>query len=62
VCMSRGHDGRTGYEEVLGETPDISEWLDFDIYDRVWYHDVAEIGPGIGEEHRKPGWWLGVSH
>jgi predicted GIY-YIG superfamily endonuclease len=31
--MSRGRDGRTGYESITGETPDISEWLDFDFYD-----------------------------
>jgi hypothetical protein len=62
MCMSRGHDGRTGYGEVLGETPDILEWLDFDFYDRVWYHDVTDVGPGVGDEHQKPGRWLGVSH
>jgi hypothetical protein len=28
--MSRGDDSRSGYEQVTGETPDISEWLDFD--------------------------------
>jgi hypothetical protein len=27
--MARGNDRRTGYEEVTGQTPDISEWLDF---------------------------------
>ena len=24
---------RTGLERLTGDTPDISEWLDFDIYD-----------------------------
>ena len=28
--MARGPSGRTGIEEVTGDTPDISEWLDFD--------------------------------
>ena len=28
--ISRGDTGRTGVEEVTGQTPDISEWLDFD--------------------------------
>jgi hypothetical protein len=23
----------------MGQTVDISEWLDFDFYDRVWYWD-----------------------
>ena len=31
--MARGSDRRTGYEEVTGQTPDISEWLDFEFYD-----------------------------
>jgi hypothetical protein len=34
--MSCGDDGRSGYEQVTGETPDISEWLDFEFYDLVW--------------------------
>jgi hypothetical protein len=28
--MSRGDDGRSGYEQVTGETPNISKWLDFE--------------------------------
>ena len=42
---------------MTGDTPDISEWLDFDLYDHVWFWDV----PGK-EENPKPGQWLGVSH
>jgi hypothetical protein len=34
--MARGSTGQTGYEDVIGETPDISEWLDFDFFDRIW--------------------------
>jgi hypothetical protein len=37
--MSRGKDGRSGHEEVTGNTPDISEWLDFEFYDLVWWWD-----------------------
>ena len=37
--MARGMDNRTGYEEVTGQTPDISEWLDFEFYDLVWWLD-----------------------
>jgi hypothetical protein len=33
--MSQGDDGRSGYEQVTGKTPDISEWLDFEFYDLV---------------------------
>ena len=38
-CMAQGTDNRTGYEEVTGQTPDISEWLDFKFYDLVWWLD-----------------------
>jgi hypothetical protein len=31
-----GPDGRTSYEQVTGNTPEISEWMDFDLYDLVW--------------------------
>ena len=47
--------GRTPIERVTGETPDISENLDFGFYDLVWYRENA----GLGEE--KIGRWLGVS-
>ena len=43
-------------EKVLGETPDISEYLDFGFYDKVWYKDNAGLGEAL------PGRWLGVSH
>jgi len=49
-------DGRTPVEYVTGETPDISEYLDFGFYDRVWYRDDA----GLGET--KLGRFLGISH
>ena len=43
-------------EIVSGETPDISEYLDFGFYDKVSYRENA----GLGET--KHGKWLGVSH
>jgi hypothetical protein len=49
-------DGRTPMEEVTGETPDISEYLDFTFYDWVWYKDNAGVGDNMF------GKWLGVSH
>jgi hypothetical protein len=49
-------DGRTPMEQATGETPDISEYLDFGFYDWVWYKDNA----GVGES--SCGRWLGVSH
>ena len=40
---------------VTGETVDISEFLDFGFYDRVWYKDNCGLGP------QRPGRWLGVA-
>jgi hypothetical protein len=37
--ISCGKEGRSGHEEVTGNTPDISEWLDFEFYDLVWWCD-----------------------
>ena len=49
-------EGRAPIEQITGETPDISEYLDFSFYDWVWYKDNA----GVGDN--KCGRWLGVSH
>ena len=49
-------DGRTPMEQITGETPDISEYLDFSFYDWVWYRDNAGVGDNMF------GRWLGVSH
>jgi hypothetical protein len=55
--IASSRDGRTGIERITGDTPDISEWLDFDIYDLVWVWDNpnAEINPRLAR-------WLGVAH
>ena len=47
--------GTIPLQEVSGETPDISEYLDFGLYDEVWYKDNAGASP------YEPGRWLGVS-
>jgi len=58
---AHGPDARTPIEEVTGNTPDISEWLDFDFYDWCWYwqgltheltEDKVEIGRVLGVAHR----------
>ena len=49
-------NGRTPLEHLTGETVDISEYLDFGFWDRVWFKENA----GIGET--KLGRFLGVSH
>ena len=52
--------GRSAFEHVTGKTPDISEYLDFDFYDLVWYH--PGVHPNFNNEIRELGRWLGVSH
>ncbi len=49
-------EGRTPLEQITGETPDISEYLDFGFYDWIWYKDNAGVGDNMF------GRWLGVSH
>ena len=56
VSSSRYANGRTPLEYITGETPDISEYLDFGFYDWVTYCTNA----GLGE--LSIGRWLGVSH
>ena len=58
VCanLSKYAEGRTPIEIITGDTPDISEYLDFEFYDWVMYRSNA----GLGEVEL--GRWLGVSH
>jgi hypothetical protein len=58
--IPRGRHQRTGIEMVTGETPDISEWIDFEFYDRVWYYDQKKIE--IDGSGRRLARWLGVAH
>jgi hypothetical protein len=58
--IARGKNGRPGIEAVMGHTVDISEWLDFEFYDYVWYWD--EKGSDMTEEQRLIGRWLGIAH
>ena len=48
--------GRTPLEQVTGETPDITEYVDFGFYDFVWVRENA----GLGEQILCR--WLGVAH
>lgn len=56
VPQSRYAKKRTPIETITGITPDISEWLDFTIYDWCFFKSNAGVGP------RELGRWLGVSH
>jgi len=58
--IPRGRSDRTGYEEVTGHTPDISEWTDFEMWDLVWFWDQGKAD--LGDDNRRLGRWLGVSH
>ena len=49
-------DVRTPLEIITGETPDLSEYLDFLLYDWFTYQNNARLGvPEVGQ-------WMGVSH
>jgi Reverse transcriptase (RNA-dependent DNA polymerase) len=58
--LARGLDQRPGIEKVMGQTVDISEWLDFDFYDRVWYWDKPKTD--MTNEQARIGRWLGIAH
>jgi hypothetical protein len=49
-------DGRTPMEQLTGETPNISEYLDFGFYDWIWYKDNARLG------EKRIRRWLDVAH
>jgi hypothetical protein len=54
-----GLDGRVPDEIVEGNTPDISEYAQFDWYEYVWYLDPAVQFP---QDARRLGRWIGVAH
>jgi hypothetical protein len=56
---TRKQKSRTGYEIVTGNTPDISEWAEFQWYQPVWFYDNTESWP---TQQKKLARWLGVSH
>ena len=59
--LSRGRDGRTGYEEVFGQTPNIAEYLDFEFYDLIWWWDRGDKNSSTADPKRLAR-WLGISH
>ena len=56
VSSSKYAHGRTSIEIITGDTPDISEYIDFGFYDWVTFRSDA----GLGE--LQLGRWLGVWH
>ena len=53
---SRCAKGGTPLESITGDTPDVSECLDFG------FHDFVQHRSNGGLDTPKPGRWLGVSH
>jgi len=49
-------EGRTPFEAVMGNTPDISSLVPHDFYEYVWYYDQTAEFPA---PKRKLGRWLG---
>ena len=56
VSSSRYNNGQNALEIVTGETPGISEYIDFGFYNWVTYQSKS----GLGEISLER--WLGVSH
>ena len=50
---------RVPCEAIEGNTPDISEYAQFDWFQYVWYHDPAVQFPN---DPKKLGRWIGVAH
>jgi hypothetical protein len=51
-------DGIPEIEELTVQTADIWEWLDFDFYNLVWYHENQKMD--MTTKSVKLGRWLGV--
>ena len=59
--MASGKDLHTGYEEVTGQTAKISECLDFEFYDLVYWYDRPN-NPDVSNNVIILAIWLGISH
>lgn len=46
---------------MTGQMPDISEWLDFEFYDLVWWLDQL-TKPHVTDYTWRLAWWLRVLH
>ena len=50
--------GRTPFDIVAEDTPNITEWLEYDFYQPVWFYSPA----AFPIEKQLLGRWLGVAH
>ena len=64
-------NGKIGWESVIGHEVDISEYLDFDLYDWLWVYDPDYAGPTKNDydptndpdtKNRRLGRFLGIAH
>ena len=51
---------RSGYKKVIDNTPDISDYVEFDFYYLVWYY--VKKHPGLTENMKELTCWIGVAH
>jgi hypothetical protein len=58
--LAQGIDQRPGIKRLTGDTINISEWLDFDFYNRISYWDQKKMD--MTDEQAKIGCWLGIAH
>ena len=52
-----GKDGLPYLERLTGDMIDISEWMEFEFYDLVWFWNNQS-----GDTKPMLGLWIGVSH
>ena len=55
--IARWQDRRSGYEEVSVQESKISEWLDFEFYDLVYWYDRPNK-PDVSNDVRRLVIWL----
>jgi hypothetical protein len=55
-----GLDGTNPYETIYARTADISEYVQFDWYQYVWYLEPAQLANGV-KTRKAIGRWLGVA-
>ena len=60
IRITHGKLGWAGIEEVTGQTPYISEWLEFDFCDHVWWLDNNH--PSTTDNNIILGQWIRISH
>jgi hypothetical protein len=58
--IPQGQNERSGYEQITGRTPDISEYCNFGFYDPVWYWPNTH--PALTKNSRELAQWMGVAH